>query len=101
MKRIIGIMIGLSLGWIAAGLSFAQEHGQAVVEHAAEGEHHKMAVTQLTENAVAGMPFLPLVLLITASLFGGAVFVHLMGWAKPQPIVEDVHDDHGHDAHHH
>ena len=98
MKRIIGIMIGLSLGWIAAGMAFAAPHGSEAVEHAAGGENTN-AAAQLTHHAVGGIPFLPLVLIITVGLFGAGLFVHLVGWAKPQPI-EDEHDDHGHDAHH-
>ena len=92
-------MVGLSLGWMAAGLAFAQPQGTTATQHASESEH-TMAMSQLTHHAVEGMPFLPLVFLITAGLFGGAVFVHLMGWAKPHPIEDDAHDDHGHDTHH-
>lgn len=107
MRRIIGIMIGLSLGWVAAGYAFAQHtpeapaHVEGTEHHAQAGGEHALAVSQLTDGAIAGAPWLPLVLMIAAGLFGAAIFVHLMGWAKPQPIKEEAHDDHGHDAHHH
>lgn len=108
MKRIIGIAVGLSLGWMAAGMAFAQHAPQAVPEQvvhhaqvvAESGEPVTSAVSQLTDGAVASMPFLPLVLVIAAGLFAAGVFVNLMGWAKPEPVEEEAHDDHGHDEHH-
>ena len=101
MKRILGIMVGLSLGWLAAGYAFAQ-HAPEVAEssHHEQAAEHAMAVSQLTEGAVAGAPWLPLVLIIAGGLFAAAIFVNLMGWAKPQHVVEEAHDAHGHDAHH-
>jgi hypothetical protein len=102
MKRFLGIMVGLSLGWLAAGYAFAQ-HAPEVAEgmHHEQAAEHATAVSQLTEGAVAGAPWLPLVLIIAAGLFGAGIFVNLMGWAKPQPVEAETHDDHGHDAHHH
>ncbi|MAX23637.1 MAG: hypothetical protein CMJ19_03950 [Phycisphaeraceae bacterium] len=101
MKRIIGIMVGLSLGWLAAGYVFAEPHGGHEVAEAAHahGDHATTAVSQLAEGAVAGAPWLSFVLVFALCLFGAGIFVNIMGWAKPQPL-EDEHDDHGHDAHH-
>ncbi|MBL4701407.1 MAG: hypothetical protein JKX85_09135 [Phycisphaeraceae bacterium] len=102
MKRIIGIIVGLSLGWLAAGYVSANTaspkhdaHAQVTSDHSQE--HHALAVEQITQGAVEGAPWLPCILVVTVGLFGGAIFVNLMGWAKP----ELAEDDDGHDADHH
>lgn len=104
MKRIIGIIVGLSLGWLAAGYVSADTsspkhdaHAQVTSDHGQA--HHALAVEQITQGAVQGAPWLTGVLVATAGLFGGAIFVNLMGWTKPDPVEQD--DDHEHDADHH
>ena len=104
MKRFLGIIVGLSLGWFAAGYVFASpaveksadHHAQVSTEHGEE-HHGPQAASQITHGAIAGAPWLPGVLIGAAGLFGAGIFVNLVGWANPDPVVEAA--DHGHDHH--
>lgn len=101
MKRFLGIIVGLSLGWVAAGYVFASpsvekndghHHAQVADEHTGDEHHGPQAASQITHGAIAGAPWLSCVLLGAAGLFGAGLFVNLVGWAKPEPVVEE--DDH-------
>lgn len=91
--RTMGVVIGLWLGWQAAGMA---DNAQG---HVASEGTHVSDVPFAPSNATAS--WYPMVLAIAVGLFVAAIVIGrpAMKLKGEEPAEDDHHDDHGHDGH--
>lgn len=95
--RTMGVVLGLWLGWQAAG--FAEGDGESPVGEANHGESH---LAEALTPSDASSAWYPAVIVAVIAIFVAAIVIGrpAMQMKGDEPVEEDDHghDDHGHDG---